>query len=114
MARGRAALSKNGPVQERRSVLRADGTIAAGAKSRMEEELLLDALRWMMKSRLYDQRVIALQRQGQFGVFSPGIGPEASIIGSAMGVDSPRDWTVAQYRERISGGPHRLSLDAVT
>src|SRR5205823_5826413 len=61
MARGRAVLSKNGPVQERRSVLRADGTIAAGAKSRMEEELLLDALRWMMKSRLYDQRVIAAQ-----------------------------------------------------
>jgi len=61
-------------------VLLPDGTIAAGAKSRMEEEFLLEALRWMMKSRLYDQRVIALQRQGQFGVFSPGTGQEASII----------------------------------
>ena len=37
-----------------------DGTVAPGAKSRMEEEFLLEALRWMMKSRLYDQRVIAL------------------------------------------------------
>ena len=45
----------------------------------MEEEFLLEALRWMMKSRLYDQKVIALQRQGLFGVYSPGIGQEACI-----------------------------------
>src|SRR2546422_8738877 len=99
MARGRAVLSKNGPVQERRSVLRADGTIAAGAKSRMEEELLLDALRWMMKSRLYDQRVIALQRQGQFGGVSPGVGQGASLIASAMGAAAARDWRVPPARE---------------
>jgi hypothetical protein len=29
----------------------------------------------MMKSRLYDQQVVALQRQGQFGVYSPGMLP---------------------------------------
>ena len=91
-----------------------DGTIAAGAKSRMEEEFLLEALRWMMKSRLYDQRVIALQRQGQFGVFSPGTGQEASIIGSAMAVDPSRDWMVPQYRELMATVHHGLPLEVIT
>ncbi len=62
--------SKNNVVQARHSVLLQDGTLAAGARPRMEEEFLLEALRWMMKSRLYDSRVIGLQRQGQFGVYS--------------------------------------------
>jgi len=112
--RGRAILSKNRPVQGRRSVLLPDGTIAAGAKSRMEEEFLLEALRWMMKSRLYDQRVIALQRQGQFGVFSPGTGQEASIIGSAMAVDPSRDWMVPQYRELMATVHHGLPLEVIS
>lgn len=100
--------------QARRTVLLPDGKIAAGAKSRMEEEFLLEALRWMMKSRLYDQRAIALQRQGQFGVYSPGIGQEASIIGSAMAVDPSRDWMVPQYRELMATVHHGLPLEVIT
>jgi pyruvate dehydrogenase E1 component alpha subunit len=80
----------------------------------MEEEFLLEALRWMMKSRLYDSRVIALQRQGQFGVYSPGIGQEASIVGSAMAVDPARDWMVPQYRELMATVHHGLPLEVIT
>src|SRR5437870_9410927 len=80
----------------------------------MEEEFLLEALRWMMKSRLYDQRVIALQRQGEFGVYSPGMGQEASIIGSAMAVDPARDWMVPQYRELMATVHHGLPLEVIT
>jgi len=68
----------------------------------MAAEFLIEALRWMMKSRLYDKRVIALQRQGQFGIYSPGTGQEASIVGSAMAVDLARDWMVPQYRELMA------------
>ena len=85
-----------------------------GAKSRMDEELLLEALRWMIKSRLYDQRVIALQRQGQFGVFSPGTGQEASIVGSALALDPARDWIVPQYRELMATVHHGLPLEVIT
>ena len=99
---------------ERRSVLLADGKVAAGARSRMDEEHLLEALRWMMKSRLYDQRVIALQRQGQFGVYSPGMGQEASIIGSALAMDPERDWMVPQYRELMATVHHGLPLEVIT
>src|SRR5438132_595284 len=110
----RTAPSKNSAVQARRSVLLADGTIAQGARPRMEEEFLLEALRWMMKSRLYDQKVIALQRQGLFGVYSPGIGQEACIIGSAMAVDPVRDWMVPQYRELMATVHHGLPLEVIT
>src|ERR1700730_18702637 len=80
----------------------------------MEEELLIEALRWMMKSRLYDKRVIALQRQGQFGVYSPGTGQDASIIGSATALDPARDWIVPQYRELMATVHHGLPLEVIS
>jgi pyruvate dehydrogenase E1 component alpha subunit len=95
-------------------VLLPDGTLAAPARPRLEEEFLLEALRWMMKSRLYDARAIALQRQGQFGVYSPGMGQEASIVGSAMAVDPSRDWMVPQYRELMATVHHGLPLEVIT
>jgi pyruvate dehydrogenase E1 component alpha subunit len=101
-------------MEGRRSILRPDGTVADGARSRMDEELLLEALRWMKKSRLYDQRVISLQRQGQFGVYSPGMGQEASIVGSALAMDPQRDWIVPQYRELMATVHHGLPLEVIT
>ncbi len=97
-----------------RSVLLPNGTLADRAQPTMDDEFLLEALRWMMKSRLYDQKVIALQRQGQFGVFSPGTGQEASIVGSAMAVDPDRDWMVPQYRELMATVHHGLPLEVIT
>jgi pyruvate dehydrogenase E1 component alpha subunit len=100
-------------VEGPRSILKPDGKVVPGAKSRMDEELLLEALRWMIKSRLYDQRAIALQRQGQFGVYSPGLGQEASIIGSALALDPGRDWIVPQYRELMATVHHGLPLQVM-
>lgn len=107
-------MSKNSVVRKPHSVLLPDGTRAKHAQTRMDEEFLLVALRWMMKSRLYDNRVIGLQRQGQFGVFSPGIGQEASIVGSAMAVDPARDWMVPQYRELMATVHHGLPLEVIS
>jgi TPP-dependent pyruvate/acetoin dehydrogenase alpha subunit len=53
------------------------------AVDRMDEEFLIEALRLMLLSRQYDERVIGLQRQGRFSVYSPGLGQEAAIVGSA-------------------------------
>lgn len=101
-------------MQKRHSVLTWDGTRVTGVQTRMDEELLLEALRWMMKSRLYDHRVIGLQRQGKFGVFAPGLGQEASIVGSAMAVDPARDWIVPQYRELMATVHHGLPLEIIS
>src|ERR1700747_1969525 len=110
----RVAARKNSGVTVSRQVLKPDGKLADGAQPTMEEEFLLEALRWMMKARLYDHRVIALQRQGQFGVYSPGMGQEASIVGSAMAVDPERDWMVPQYRELMASVHHGLPLEVIS
>jgi pyruvate dehydrogenase E1 component alpha subunit len=96
------------------SILRADGTLAEGAEPSMDEEFLIEALRLMLLSRLYDQRVIGLQRQGRFGVFSPGLGQEAAIVGSALSLDPDRDWIVPQYRELVAVVRHGYPLEKIT
>ena len=99
---------------ERRTILQPDGTLAKGAKPSMDEEFLLEALRWMLLSRVYDEKVIGLQRQGKFGVYSPGLGQEASIVGSAMALDPERDWIVPQYRETMAVVHHGYALEKLS
>lgn len=98
-------------MEDRRQLLQPDGKLVPGARPRMDEEFLLEALRWMLLSRTTDERVIALQRQGRFGVFSPALGQEASIVGSAMALDPARDWIVPQYRELIAVVHHGYPLE---
>jgi pyruvate dehydrogenase E1 component alpha subunit len=95
-------------------VLKPDGSLARGAKPTMDEEFLLEALRWMMLSRAYDERATALQRQGKLGVYSPVVGQEASVVGSFLPIDPTRDWLVPQYRELMAYVHHGHPLDRIT
>jgi len=97
----------------RHTVINPDGTLVKGAKPKMDEEFVLEALRWMLLSRAYDERVIAMQRQGLYGVFSPASGQEASVVGSAMALDPTRDWIVPQYRELVAVVHHGYPLEKV-
>src|SRR5690348_11372891 len=99
------------PVAGTRSILKPNGRIVPGSRPRMTDEMLLEAVRWMLMSRAYDERAIALQRQGLYGVFSPGLGQEASIVGSAMALDPARDWIVPQYRELVAMVRHGYPLE---
>jgi pyruvate dehydrogenase E1 component alpha subunit len=80
----------------------------------MDEEFLLEALRWMLLSRLYDERATALQRQGRLGVYSPVLGQEASVVGSCMTLDPSQDWLVPQYRELVAYVHHGHPLERIT
>lgn len=93
------------------SILQPDGNLRPGAKSSMTDAALIEAVRWMLMSRIYDERATALQRQGLYGVFSPATGQEASIVGSAMALDPARDWIVPQYRELIALVRHGYPLE---
>jgi len=99
------------PEIRKHSVLNPDGTLVKGAKPKMGDQLLLEMLRWMLMSRVYDERAIALQRQGKYGVFSPALGQEASVVGSAMALDPARDWIVPQYRELMAVVRHGYPLE---
>src|SRR6266850_2234263 len=102
------------PAITKHSVLGPDGALVKGAKPKMGDQLLLEMLRWMLMSRIYDERAVGLQRQGKYGVFSPALGQEASVVGSAMALDPARDWIVPQYRELMATVHHGLPLEIIT
>jgi pyruvate dehydrogenase E1 component alpha subunit len=77
----------------------------------MSDAMLVEALRWMLMSRAYDERAIAMQRQGLYGVFSPALGQEASVVGSSIALDPARDWIVPQYRELMAVARHGYPLE---
>ena len=88
-------MTENGVYQ----VLEPSGKLRAGAKPALDDEFVLEGLRWMLLSRAFDAKATALQRQGRFGVFSPVLGQEAAVVGSAMAFEPKIDWLVPQYRE---------------
>jgi len=88
-------VSDNGVYQ----VLEPSGKLRKGARPALDDEFVLEGLRWMLLSRAFDSKATALQRQGRFGVFSPVLGQEAAVVGSAMAFEPKTDWLVPQYRE---------------
>ncbi len=81
------------------SVLSDEGVLRAGSITRMRPDQIVEALRLMLLTRVFDEKAFRLQRQGRFGTFSQVTGQEAAIAGSAAALDPSRDWVVPQYRE---------------
>lgn len=54
--------------------------------------------RWMVLARTFDERALALQRQGRLGTYAPLLGQEAAQVGSAYAL-KPEDWVFPSYRE---------------
>ncbi len=81
------------------SHLGADGALLDGVTPSLDDAAVLEALRWMMLTRIFDAKGMSLQRQGRFGTFSQVTGQEATIVGSATALDPTTDWVVPQYRE---------------
>jgi pyruvate dehydrogenase E1 component alpha subunit len=91
---GDAGFLREFPLQ---AVLREDGTADP------DEVLLTDAdlvrlYGWMVLNRQLDERMITLQRQGRIGFYIGSIGEEATVLGTAAGVDEA-DWLFPCYRE---------------
>lgn len=63
-----------------------------------DKAILLDLYRAMLRTRLFDQKAIALQRTGQLGTYASSLGQEAVSVGfgSAM---RPEDVLLPAYRE---------------
>lgn len=80
-------------------MLAPDGELLEGVAPPMEVSEIEEAMRLMLLSRAVDQKALGLQRQGRLGAYSPVVGQEASVTGSAMALDPGRDWVVPQYRE---------------
>lgn len=62
------------------------------------EPLAKKALQTMIQTRLVDERMVLLQRQGAITFAMSGLGEEACAVGSAAALDI-KDWMYPQYRE---------------
>jgi pyruvate dehydrogenase E1 component alpha subunit len=93
-----------------RQLLRPDGTLVDGAAPLPDDEVRA-AYRWMLLSRMLDERAVSLQRQGRIGTFAAAYGQEASVVGTALALDPGRDWLIPQYRESTAMIHHGYPLD---
>jgi 2-oxoisovalerate dehydrogenase E1 component alpha subunit len=79
------------------SVLRPDGTVG-GQEPELTDGDVVELYRAMVRSRLFDERAVMLQRQGRIGFHIGSIGEEATVIGSAFALRK-QDWIFPCYRE---------------
>lgn len=94
-------------------VLDAAGQLLDGAEASLPDAQLLEAYRWMLLSRMLDERAVSLQRQGRLGTYSAVYGQEASVVGSCLALDPARDWIVPQYREAPALLRHGYPLESL-
>ena len=52
----------------------------------------------MLLARVFDEKCVALQRQGRMGTYASGLGQEAAQVGSAHTLER-KDWIVPSFRE---------------
>ncbi|PLT35683.1 pyruvate dehydrogenase (acetyl-transferring) E1 component subunit alpha [Bacillus sp. V5-8f] len=79
-------------------VINDDGSIAEGYSVDLEDENLLDLYQKMLFSRVLDEKVFRLQRQGRIGTYPPYRGQEAAQVGSAT-VLGKSDWMFPYGRD---------------
>jgi 2-oxoisovalerate dehydrogenase E1 component alpha subunit len=79
------------------AVLREDGS-ADPDEVTVADGDLVRLYRWMVLDRQLDERMVTLQRQGRIGFYIGSIGEEATVFGTAAGMEE-RDWIFPCYRE---------------
>lgn len=75
---------------------------AAHSLAESAPALARDLYRGMLRIRVVDARMMALQRQGRIGFYGAAVGQEAAVVGSAAAAE-PRDWLVPALREAGAG-----------
>ena len=65
----------------------------------------------MLRIRVTDARMMALQRQGRIGFYGEAMGQEAAVVGSAA-ASKPDDWIVPALREAGVGLYRGMTLDS--
>lgn len=68
------------------------------AWEQLSDQLKIQFYRWMTFVRLFDRKMIVLQRQGRMGTYAPLEGQEAAQVGSALAL-TDQDWVFPTYRE---------------
>ncbi len=92
-------------IPPRVAFLDEEGVLAAGKAPPMPDAKAKELLRHMLRARLFDDRLLKLQRQGRIGTFAPSFGQEACQVGSLAAL-TREDWFVPSFRE-MAGALYR-------
>src|SRR5262245_16254596 len=93
-------------------LLREDGTpVDEAAIAGFDRALARRLFDGMMRIRVTDARMMALQRQGRIGFYGEARGQEAAVVGSAA-ASGPDDWIVPALREAGVGLFRGMTLDS--
>jgi len=80
------------------SYLDVEGKLSPAFTPTLTDEELVKGYRTILITRLVDERMITLQRQGIITFAMSSLGEEACAVASAAALD-PKDWMYPQYRE---------------
>jgi pyruvate dehydrogenase E1 component alpha subunit len=92
-------------IPPRLQFLDEEGVLAAGKSPPMSDAKAAELYRHMLRARLFDDRLLKLQRQGRIGTFAPSFGQEACQVGSLAALTA-KDWFVPSFRE-MAGALYR-------
>jgi len=93
-------------------LVREDGTaVDAAALASFPRDLARRLFEGMVRIRVTDTRMMALQRQGRIGFYGEAMGQEAAVVGSAA-ASEPQDWIVPALREAGVGLFRGMTLDS--
>lgn len=79
-------------------VLQGGGQAREVSEPAIDDDVAVEAYRYMKLMRLLDARMILLQRQGRVGFYGACTGQEAVPVGCALAID-PGDWVFQALRE---------------
>ena len=85
-------------VPPRLRYLDEDGRLVEGRTPPIPDDKARDLYAHMVRARIFDDRLLKLQRQGRIGTFAPSFGQEACQVG-AMAALTSDDWFVPAFRE---------------
>jgi 2-oxoisovalerate dehydrogenase E1 component alpha subunit len=79
-------------------VLREDGSLDSEYDPGLSPDAVVYLYRQMVETRVLDERLVTLQRQGRIGFHIGSLGEEAAVLGSAYAMRE-EDWLFPCYRE---------------
>lgn len=93
-------------------LLSEDGIVKNEGIPQLPDETLIELYEWMVKMRLFDEKMLRMQRQGRIGTYAPFSGQEAAQIGSAFALEND-DWIFPSYRELAAMMVHGYPMEQI-
>ncbi len=93
-------------------ILDENGKADVNLMPKLKPEEIKKMYELMVLSRVFDDKALALQRQGRIGTYAPVRGEEACQVGSAILLDK-KDWLMPSFREAAAFIARRIPMHTI-